>query len=170
MSELPEDCTFDVGLIKTARGYALSGNLYRIPYDCINEIVRWQHNTLTGINEGRFSDYAPKATVTTYALSFKTADGDEVAGLSAVVRNIDVSNFATTILENGDQHNTDHAGQKRLWFISPLVGGFAKSYVKWVSVDVPKDDVAKIATASISVEERSSLAKQETTNKKEQSK
>ena len=146
---IPESCTFDVGIVKTARGYTLSGCLYRLSYKCWEEIVRWQNYFLSPETSNKYPDYAPNATVTTYALSFKNTNGDEVAGTSIVVRNIDILNFATTILEHGD----DYVGQKRLWFISPLVGGFAKSYVKWVSIDIPMDDVAKIVTASISVEE-----------------
>jgi hypothetical protein len=57
------------------------------------------------------------------------------------------------LLEDTEYRDSDHIGGIRLWLITPLVGGFAKSYVKWISVDIPKDDVAKIATASISVEE-----------------
>ena len=67
-----------------------------------------------------------------------------------MVRNYDVLNFGCVLLEDPD-HNGN--GGKRLLLITPLVGGFAKSYVKWISVDVPKDDVAKIATAIVSVEE-----------------
>ena len=62
-------------------------------------------------------------------------------------------NFGCVLLEDTEYRNSSSVGGKRLWLISPLVGGFAMSFVKWVNIDVPKDDVAKIATASISVEE-----------------
>jgi hypothetical protein len=62
-------------------------------------------------------------------------------------------NIGCVLLENTEYRDSDRIGGIRLWLITPLVGGFAKSYVKWISVDIPKDDVAKIATASISVEE-----------------
>ena len=148
-STIPENCTFGVGLVKAAHGYTLSGNIYKIPYECIEEIISWQHNFIAGKNGGH--DYWKKATVTTYVLSFKDTDGSEIVGTNIMIRNVDVMNLATVLLE--DSRYNDNGGGTRLWFISPLVGGFAKSYVKWVSVDVPKDDVAKIATASISVEE-----------------
>ena len=81
---------------------------------------------------------------------FADSNGEEVTGRSFSLRNCDVLNICCVLLE---EPKNDDTGGVRLWLVSPLVGGFAKSYVKWVSVDVPKDDVAKIATVSISVEE-----------------
>lgn len=90
--------------------------------------------------------------MTTYDLCFLDANGEEVVGTTFVVKNIDVSSLACVVLDDGGspEYTRSH---KNIWLITPLVGGVAKSYIKWVSVDVPKDDVANIATASISVEE-----------------
>ena len=86
-------------------------------------------------------------------LKFADLGGNEVAIQSFSFRNLEVMNIGCVLLENTEYRDEGHVGGTRLWLMSPLVGGFAKSYVKWISIDIPKDDVAKIATASISVEE-----------------
>jgi hypothetical protein len=55
------------------------------------------------------------------------------------------------------QHGSgyEYTGGTQLWMITPLVGGFAKGFVKWVSIDVPKDDVVKIVSATITVDAES---------------
>ncbi len=142
---IPEDCVFTIGLVSTAKGTTLNGHIYKIPYVCVKEIVEWQ-GRLAGVVTYKWYRNAP---LTSFELSFVDAIGNEVAGCSFPVRNYDVLNFGCVLLEESGHGN----GGTRLWLITPLVGGFAKSYIKWVNIDVPKDDVAKIATASISVEE-----------------
>lgn len=148
LATIPEDCKFSVALVKSARGNMLSGSIYKIPYDCVSEIVNWQNKTVFGNSKLDSSDRAFKKT--TYNLCFLDTNGEEVAGITFVLKNMDIANLACAILDEGESSSRT---ESRMWLITPLVGGVAKSYVKWVSVDVPKDDVAKIATASISVEE-----------------
>ena len=148
--QIDGECIFCVGLVTAASGPTLSGKLYTIPVDCANEIVRWQHRIVCGTNEGY--EYRKSASEVECELKFVDASGNEVAGRAFALRNLEIMNIGCVLLEDTD-YRRDHIGGKRLWLISPLVGGFAKSFVKWVSVDIPKDDVAKIATASISVEE-----------------
>lgn len=149
--EMPEDCLFCVGIISSAAGQTLSGRIYKLPFDCVKEIVAWQRKTVGGE-----TDYEDVPS-TSYELIFSDSSGVSVTGSSFVLRNCDVLNFSCVLLEDskidysgGEMNST---GGKRLWLVSPLVGGFAKGYVKWINVDIPKDDVAKISTASISVEE-----------------
>ena len=148
LSTIPEDCKFGVALVKSARGNMLSGSIYKIPYDCVSEIVNWQNKTVFGNSNLDSSNRVLKKT--TYNLCFLDTNGEEVTGITFVLKNMDISNLACAILDEGKNSSRT---ESRMWLITPLVGGVAKSYVKWVSVDVPKDDVAKIATASISVEE-----------------
>lgn len=144
---ITEDCSFIIGLVTAEKGTTLSGRLYKIPYECVKEIVAWQKRL---VGEGKDNNWYRDAATTSFELNFTDASGEEVAGGSFMVRNYDVLNFGCVLLEDPDHHGN---GGKRLLLITPLVGGFAKSYVKWISVDVPKDDVAKIATAIVSVEE-----------------
>ena len=144
---MPEDCSFIIGLVTAEKGTTLSGRLYKIPYECVKEIVAWQKRL---VGEGKDNNWYRDAATTSFELNFTDASGEEVAGGSFMVRNYDVLNFGCVLLEDPDHHGN---GGKRLLLITPLVGGFAKRYVKWISVDVPKDDVAKIATAIVSVEE-----------------
>lgn len=150
---LPEDSKFLVGIIERAKGQKFSGHLYEMPSECANEIVKWQEKTVGVWNcdENRDSTLAK----TMYELSFVDETGDEVVGCTFAIYNMDVINFTCTMLETTqyDNDNDRYAGGLFLWNITPLVGGFAKSYVKWISVDIPKDDVARISDATISVEE-----------------
>lgn len=148
---IPGDCDFSVGLVVAANRQGLSGNLYKIPQDCIDEIVKWQHITACGITEGY--DYRKTAPEIEYTLRFLDTNSKEVIGQTFSLRNLELMNFGCVLLEDTECHGNTYVGGKRLWLISPLVGGLAKRYVKWISIDIPKDDVAKIATASISVEE-----------------
>lgn len=148
LATIPEDYDFGVALVRSARGNMLSGNLYKLSYDCNSEIVNWQNKCI--FVNGKIDKESLK--MTTYDLCFLDANGEEVVGTTFVVKNIDVSSLACVVLDDGGspEYTRSH---KNIWLITPLVGGVAKSYIKWVSVDVPKDDVANIATASISVEE-----------------
>lgn len=144
-------CNFCVGIVTSARGKALSGNVYKIPQKCIDEIVGWQHRIVCSTDEGyKYRETAPEVE---YELKFTDLGGNEVAIQSFSFRNLEVMNIGCVLLEDTEYRGEVHVGGTRLWVMSPLVGGFAKSYVKWISIDIPKDDVAKIATASISVEE-----------------
>ena len=138
---------FRVGLVKKPRGRTLAGLLYAIPRECVDMIVAWQNGIVIGDVDGN-EDVTPSVS---YSLSFVGTDGSEVAGCSFSFANEDVMNFGCVRLEEGGRSR--NIGGTRLWLISPLVGGFAQSYVKWISVDIPKDDVAKIASATIKVEE-----------------
>ena len=146
--QIDGSCTFLVGLVTAAKGDMLSGKLYKIPPACADEIVAWQHRVACGANEG--CDYRKSAPEVEYVLRLVDNDGGEVAWQIFSLRNLETMNTGCVLLEDTD---VDGGGGKRLWFVSPLVGGFAKGYVKWVSVDVAKDDVAKISHAKISVEE-----------------
>ena len=149
--QIDGECRFCVGLVTAARGQVLSGNYYKIPQNCVSEILKWQHQTVCGTTEGyQYRETAPEVD---FAICFKDENGAEVVGQTVSFRNLEVMNIGCVLLEDTEYQNESHLGGTRLWLVSPLVGGFAKSYVKWVSVDVPKDDVAQIATVSISVEE-----------------
>ena len=164
--DVPGDCAFCVGLVTVATGRTLSGSLYKIPQACADEIVAWQHRVVGGVREGYDFFDSRAALETDFSFRLVDENGTEVVGRTFAVRNLDVMNAGCVILESpsevamggftmvtGKGNRSENAGGTRLWLISPIVGAFAKSYVKWVSVDLPKDDVAKIATAAISVEE-----------------
>ena len=145
---MPENCNFNIALVKSARGNTLSGSIYKVSYECVSEIVKWQNKFILGNGKVDYDNTTFEKT--TYDLCFLDAKGEEIIGTTFAVKNIDISNLACVVLDEGKY--PDHAGA-RMWLLTPLVGGVTKSYVKWVCIDVPKDDVAKIATASISVEE-----------------
>ena len=157
VSSFDGDSTFGIGLVTAVNGQMLSGKIYKIPMDCVNEIVGWQHDRVCGTRSGdKFRESAPSVD---YELRFMDRAGSEVAGQTFSLRNLEIMNIACVMLEKmkrkegNYERGQEYAGGTQLWMITPLVGGFAKSYVKWISVDIPKDDVAKIAKASISVAE-----------------
>ena len=140
-------CNFSIGLVSAANGNTLSGNLYKIPQKCIDEIVKWQHRIVCNTDEGyKYRETAPEVE---FSLMFADENGEEVLAQIFSLRNFEVMNFGCALLEDTEYSNGERIGGTRLWLITPLVGGFAKSYVKWISVDIPQDDVAKIASAII---------------------
>ena len=157
ISSFDGDSEFCIGLITEVRGQILYGNIYKIPMDCVNEIVGWQYDRVCGMRSGdEFRESAPSVN---FELRFLGRDDSEIIGQTFSLRYLEIMNFACVMLEDMErkegsyEKGQEYAGGRQLWMITPLVGGFAKAYVKWISIDIPKDDVAKIATASISVEE-----------------
>ena len=157
ISSFDGDSAFCIGLVTAAKGQMLSGNIYKIPMDCVNEIVGWQYDSVCGTRSGdNFRESAPSVN---FELRLMDRDGSEIAGQAFSLRNLEIMNIACVMLEEmrlkegNYKKGQEYAGGTQLWMITPLVGGFAKSYIKWISIDMPKDDVAKIASASISVEE-----------------
>lgn len=146
--QIDGECNFWIGLITAGKGPTLSGKLYKIPLGCVNEIVKWQHLAACNTNTAEGSEYRETAPEVEYKLCFVDGDGTEIAGRSFALRNLDVLNFGCVLL-NEYNANGNLVEAKRLWLITPLVGGFAKSYIKWISVDILQDDVAKIASAII---------------------
>ena len=149
--QIGADCKFCVGLITSAKGQTLLGNLYKIPQNCVDAIVDWQHKTVCGGSR----EYRKDAVEINYNISFGDSNSKEVAGAVVGLRNLELMNLGCVLLDDTEYRRQDDAcvGGRRLWMITPLVGGFARSYVKWVSVDVAKDDVEKIVKATIRAEE-----------------
>ncbi|MBR4902249.1 MAG: hypothetical protein IKZ46_15025 [Victivallales bacterium] len=162
ISQFDGDSIFFVGLLTSEKGSMFTATLYEVPLDCVNEIVRWQHDTVCNAREGdTFRETSPSVGYKSvgYKLHFAGRDGIEISARAFSLRNLEIMNFACVMLENMEKRHRQHGngyeytGGTQLWMITPLVGGFAKSFVKWVSIDVPIDDVAKIGSATISVEE-----------------
>lgn len=73
-----------------------------------------------------------------YELKFADAGGRDVCSARMAVCATDVSSLASFL-----------HGEDLYWMLSPLVGGCAQKYRKWVSVDIAKDDIARIASVTI---------------------
>ena len=166
ISQFDGDSKFFIGLLTSENGSMFTGALYEVPLDCVNEIVGWQHDTVHDtVCNARARHTLLERTPSVgyksvgYKLSFAGRDGIEISARTFYLRNMEIMNFACVMLENMEKRHRQHGngyeytGGMQLWMITPLVGGFAKSFVKWVSIDVPKDDVMKIVSATISVEE-----------------
>lgn len=151
LKQIDSSCNFRIALVTKASGQTLTGSLYKIPQPCAEDILQWQHQTACGTTEEyKYRKTAPEIEFNLRFLDMKTC---EIASQAFSLRNHELMNIGCVRLEEPQECDGDYVGGTRLWMITPLVGGFAKSYVKWISIDIPKDDVAKIATASISVEE-----------------
>jgi hypothetical protein len=160
VDKIASDCDFVVGIVTDVNGAEVSGKFYEIPQDCIDEICNWQNRMAFGnidqrregceLNVSHCWSAVPEVR---YILRFLDYNANEVVSRHFPLYNLELMNFGCVLFEEPERRDREYVGGKRLWLITPLVGGFAKSYVKWISVDIPKDDVAKIATASISVEE-----------------
>ncbi len=171
VGQIAEDCDFTIGVVKNANKNELIGFLYKIPPECINEICVWQNRMAFGdIDHGPHGGLFvahrwTSAPEVSYKLSFLNGTDDEIASTIFPLRNIELTNLGCVLLEEPDRRDHLYVGGKYLWLITPLVGSMAKGFVKWVYVDMSKDEVAKIADATISVENQSSQDKANNTRR-----
>ena len=115
------------------------------------EVFKWQDEytaTGYGVGLGRRRVMSMNKTVT-YQLRVLGKDGGvlESASLAFPVRYV-----SNAMLLEVDQLR--QGVQAALWFVSPLVGGCAKGYVKWIGLEMATDDVAKMDTVSIELAEQ----------------
>ena len=129
---------------------SLSGRCYQIPDECIAEIFRWQDEytaTSRGVGGRRSFRSTPKTV--DYQLRVLDKDG---AAIESVSLAFPVRYVSNTMLLEVDKH-IQQGVQAALWFVSPLVGGCAKGYVKWIGLEMATDDVAKMASVTIELAE-----------------
>jgi len=130
-----------VVMIEKRSGTVLQGRQFVLPPDCMDEIVQWQEKYVTLDEDVE----AGNAKHVDYLMTLTDESGDEVASVPFELLTGYVCNSGWLIDE--------YKSKSIVWFITPLVGARAKSYRKWIPVELPKDDVAKIAKVSIGLAE-----------------
>jgi len=135
-----------VVLVTDIKGSGMTGTLYTVDSVTAKVINDWLKNR-TGTS---YSD-CPGMIGPRYEIVFKDANDEELAaGLWELGGNRSGTQTGYQILFNcayvsllGPQCDNKY------WIVSPLLRASAERYVEWVSFDVQKDDLAKIASVSI---------------------
>lgn len=126
-------------------GGAFSGREYFIEDDCMKEIFNWQDRCI--VRERKYGKAVFHATE--YIINLVDVEGNELVDSSLEISNGYVGNTCWIASERYlDDNNCRIA-----WFVTPFVGARAKSFRKWIPVELPKDGVAKIAKVSIGLAE-----------------
>lgn len=129
---------------------SLTGRCYQIPDECMAEIFRWQDEyTATSRGVGGRRSFRSTSKTVDYQLRVLDKDG---AAIESVSLAFPVRYVSNTMLLEVDKH-IQQGIQAALWFVSPLVGGCAKGYVKWIGLEMATDDVAKMASVTIELAE-----------------
>lgn len=135
---LGDEYAKSVIVIEKRSGSTFQGRHFKLPPDCMDEIVSWQEGYVT-LDEEVESGNAKNVD---YLMTLTDGSGDEVASVPFELLTGYVCNSEWLV-----------DSKSIVWFVTPLVGARAKSYRKWIPVELPKDDVAKIAKVSIRVAE-----------------
>jgi len=146
-----------VCLIDKVNGTGLGGKLYAVSASSMTSALDWQDSVADDgvFGEGSFEQGKPLNRISHYSISFRDKNGDEVIGTSLPIANQDILNCCCIqLLEPNDCLESEQARRPAtyMWYVTPLVGGIARRYQKWFSVDVPKDDIVRINTVSIEKE------------------
>ena len=128
-------------LMEKRSGTMIQGRQFKLPSDCMDEIVGWQEGYVT-LDEDVESGNAKHVE---YLMTLSDEAGGEVASVPFKLLTGYVCNSGWLV----DEHKTKSV----VWFVTPLVGASAQSFRKWIPVELPKDDVAKITKASIGLAE-----------------
>lgn len=139
-----------VVLVTDLKGSGMTGFLYTVDSVAAKVVNDWLKKcTGTSCND------CPGMTGPRYEIVFKDARDEELAAGRWELRVLD---------ERGSCRQTGYRllfncvyvslplpsnGRKDYWIISPLLRASAERYIEWVSFDVQKDDLAKIASVSI---------------------
>lgn len=144
--------SFSVALVKKATSSSMSASIYELSERSSDALVKWMSD-YSGLEDQR--SYREKVgNVTTFRVSFKDAQGEEVAGQTVTAYNQDMSNIGVVCCSDSEYEDKDNPDKviPYVFYISPLVGCFALEATTWIDVELPKDDVAKIQNVSFFVE------------------
>lgn len=134
---------FVVLIKRSVGGASYAGSLYHLPDDGTRAILDWMYEYANWDHGGTIEWPCPERSLTKYVMKFTDANGMGVCETTIELRNPDLYNFGSVLIE-------DYREMPELYMmVTPLVGGCARRYRKWVSVDIAKDDIAKIASVTI---------------------
>ena len=128
-------------VIEKRSGSVFQGHRFKLPSDCMDEIIGWQEGYVTLDEDVE----AGNAKQVDYLMTLSDDTGGEVA--------VAPFELLTGYVCNSEWLIDEYESKSVVWFVTPLVGARAKSYRKWIPVELPKDDVAKVAKVAISLAE-----------------
>ena len=138
---LGDEYAKSVILVEKRSGMMIQGRQFKLPSDCMDEIIGWQEGYVTLDEDVE----AGNAKQVDYLMTLSDESGDEVASAPF--------ELLTGYVCNSEWLIDEYKSKSVVWFVTPFVGARAKSFRKWIAVELPKDDVAKIAKVAISLSE-----------------
>ena len=138
---LGDEYAKSVILLEKWSGTMIQGRQFKLSSDCMDEIVGWQEGYVTLDEDVE----AGNAKHVDYLMTLTDEGGVEVALVPFELLTGYVCNSEWLV----DEYKTKSV----VWFVTPLVGACAKSFRKWIPVELSKGDVAKIAKVAISLAE-----------------
>lgn len=147
-----------VAIVNRVSRSGCSGTFYELSQRSASVISSWMKR-YSGLSDERktWTSGSENARKTCFHISLKDADGDELAGGDCMAFNHDMSNLGCVCWgEDKLSYHRDKPGKTIPYviYITPWVGCFAGECSTWVDVDVATEDIAKIATISISTDKR----------------
>jgi len=153
--EMKAKSKYYVALVKRANQGGCSGMFYELSDRSAAAISAWM-SKYSGLSDERMFDNR-SARSTVYHAFLKDASGDEIASGECRAFNHDMSNVGCICWSSDrleDERNKPGNTIPYVIYMTPWVGCFAGECSTWINVEVDKEDVAKIATISVSAEER----------------
>ncbi len=138
---LGDEYAKSVILVEKRSGMMIQGRQFKLPSDCMDEIIGWQEGYVTLDEDVE----AGNAKQVDYLMTLSDDTGGEVA--------VAPFELLTGYVCNNEWLVDEYKTKSVVWFVTPFVGAHAKSFRKWIPVELPKDDVAKIAKVSIGLAE-----------------
>ena len=132
-----EEYPKSVLLIEKRSGAVFQGHHYSLPQDCVDEILKWQESYIT-LDEDVEAG-SPKRV--DYQMSLADESGNEIVTVPF--------ELLTGYICNSGWLVDEYKSKCVVWFVTPFVGARAKSFRKWFPVELPKDDVAKVARVKV---------------------
>ena len=138
---LGDEYAKSVILVEKRSGMMIQGRQFMVPPDCMDEIIGWQEGYVMLDEDVE----AGNAKQVDYLMTLSDDTGGEVA--------VAPFELLTGYVCNSEWLIDEYKSKSVVWFVTPFVGARAKLFRKWIAVELPKDDVAKIAKVAISLSE-----------------
>ena len=148
-----ENCNvFPVVVITQANGQRTNvrAKQYILPVSCANVIMDWERRTVLGQNEYVNDDNCFHSV---YHIVFNDKDGEDVYSLPVSLANIALSN--TRLDQNAALFGRDEGNRRERigWYVTPFIHADAKEYHRWIGFEIPCDDLPKVASIEIEIDE-----------------
>lgn len=143
-------------VIEDVDSAGMNGKAYYVSPASIADAFEWQDGYADRNNGFKVPSVGkPVNRISDIVVSFKDENGNDVIKKTIEVANQDIINSCCLCLEEPNDVMTREDGRLAatyMWYVTPLVSGIAKSYKKWFSIDVNKDDVGRIQSVSFEIQ------------------
>jgi len=146
-----DGCMKSIVFLEKRSGACLYGRSFIIPQDCMEEILGWQQDYVTvdqDVEKGG-------AKHVDYQMSLLDEGGAPMAFAPFELLTGYLCNSGWIVQNERGGGSRKRGGVKvqsqmqMAWFVTPFVGACAGSFRKWIPVELPKDDVAKVTRVRV---------------------